>query len=298
MIDKARPATVRDFVEEYGLERGLRKSSLDNLRFKLNQFARTIGRESTWGDFDRMTINRAIAKALETCNPETVRNFRSALLSLWRGAVEAGYLESPPTRIRQIKVPAKAPRAWTLPELQKVLAIAGNLRGKVNGSSILRRNFWRAFILVAYFSGLRFADLRSLRWENISSRGTITVTMEKTGDLLRCQLPSDVQGALALIRPADISDSPLVFGGSMNACNLQRFFRKRIIKPAGVGGSIKTLRKTGASHVEAANPGSARGFLGHRSYSLCYRSYVDPNIVQHRKPTPPKLKWGGKDGAN
>lgn len=289
----AQHQTPAAYLESYILERGLRTNSAKFIGAQLRNFERHLQRPAMWADFTRDTINRLLAARLETLDPETVRNLRTSLLGLWRAAYDDGLVPELPHRIRKVKVPQKIPRAWTHRDLRRVLSEAAKLEGRmIRGRYCTRAQFWKAFILVAYFSGLRRGDLLALRWDQVSDRGVITITMSKTGDVLQATLPRDVRLALEKLRPRKLwAARHLVFGSFVNQYNAMRYFRK-LTKAAGVRGSIKTLRKTGASHVESVTPGAAKAFLGHRSHGLSYRCYVDPNIVQARKPMPPTIGGG------
>jgi integrase len=293
-IDESRPATPAAYLAQYVLERGLTQRSEAEFRRRLRRFERYLGRASEWDDFNDEQVNRWLAALAESgLAPETIRGHRSVVLAVWNGAWESGYLNARPGRIRRVKCPARRPQAWTLDELRALVAIASRTPGRTNRDRrIPRAAFWRAFLLTGYYTGLRLGDLLALRWSEVSASGLVTVTMRKTGDMLTAQLPEDAQQALRAIAPVATVKRLLVFGELINRSNVQRYFR-RLVRRAGLAGSTKWLRRTGASHVEAELPGSAKAFLGHRTHGLAYRNYVDPAIAHRQTPRPPSLGVGG-----
>jgi integrase len=165
-----------------------------------------------------------------------------------------------------------------------------DLKGHMkNAPSVSRKDFWRAFVSLGYYAGLRLGDLMKLDWQqHIGDDGSLNIVMGKTGDLLTTRLPAD---CLARLEPLKAAGTPLVFGDILNRKNLQLFFR-RILRNAGLPGSVKWLRRTGASHLEAVHRGAAKDHLGHRTHGLAYKHYVDPRVVQQEKPLPPRLEFG------
>jgi site-specific recombinase XerD len=288
-----KPAAPGDYLPYYTVERGLNAGSSRQLRHRLNQFERILGRAAEWADFNEGTVNHVLATLLASgLNPSTVRGVRSGILALWNAAYEGRILDHQPGRIRKIKIPAMRPQCWTMEQLTILSGAIEKLGGRMkNAPNLTRRRFWKAFVLTGYYSGLRLGDLMRLEWTNFRDN-ELSVVMGKTGDLLCCRLPDDCMEALKHVHA---QRRKKVFGDILNQSNLQQFFR-RILRAAGLPGSVKWLRRTGASHVEAAFPGAAKGFLGHRTHGLAYKHYVDPTIVQQQKPQPPSLE-GGKDGA-
>jgi hypothetical protein len=87
---------------------------------------------------------------------------------------------------------------------------------------------------------------------------------------------------------AKIAGKTLLFAGLLTRRPIQVQFAK-LVRGAGLQGSTKWLRRSGATWCEVHQPGSAMAFLGHRTPGLAYKHYVDPRFVQRDKPRPPKI---------
>jgi integrase len=285
-----KPATPGEYIPHYALERGITRKAAMMIRYRLTHFEKHLGRVAEWSDFNDMTVNIYLATVLAAGSaPQTVRGGRNALLALWRAAFQAEIIDHEPKRVRKIKCPAKRPECWTLDELRTLLATCRKVRGAMKRDRKVRRwQFWRAYVLVGYHSGLRLGDLLALRWSNIASKGLLSVTMSKTGDRLECQLPDE---ALEALKPLRSNQRQLVFGDLISRGSFLEMFA-RIRFNAGLSGSSKWLRRSGASHVEAIRPGAATAFLGHRTPDLAVRNYIDPRISRQERPMPPSIEGG------
>lgn len=279
--------SLRDYAHIYAVTRGLAPSSVNAHRYALNSLAKYLGREPARSDLDRDTVNAWLfAELSRGLDPNTVHSERRALLTLWRDAFEEGWCEVGPARIRKIKVPQRVPNAWTLDQIRQLLATIDSLRGRLKRQpQISRCLFWRAYVLTGYYTGLRLGDLLKLRFDQIAADGTLTVIQNKTGTAVRCCLEYEALSAIeGIMRPA----RKRIFGDAMSQQCLQEYFAV-LVKRAGLRGSTKWLRSSGASWCEANTPGSAMGFLGHRTHGLAYRHYVDPAIANVNISRPPKL---------
>jgi len=128
----------------------------------------------------------AFCRALERPIP-----YRGAVLALWRAAYEMHFLETRPGRIRKIRVKPTVPECWTASQLVEVVQAFRSLHGQLQSDPTLRRaTLWTAFVLVGYYSPLRYVDLMLLRWDQIQD-GLIVVPMSKTGVIIACALPAD-----------------------------------------------------------------------------------------------------------
>ena len=110
--------------------------------------------------------------------------------------------------------------------------------------------------------------------EQIMDDGRFTVVQHKTGKPIDCRLPPEAMEAIDKIRlqtPAGQDDF------------------KYLTYRAKLPGSIKWLRRTGATWCESVTPGSASSFLGHRSPELAARHYLDPRFLKRSTALPPSI---------
>lgn len=277
----------RSFLAIYAIRRGLTPPSLKALGYVLNCFERSLGHAASWDDFELPTIERwtdaLFARGLD---PESIRGRRTALIGFWREAHDAGVIQSLPGRLRRIKVPDKPPICWDKPEYVGLLAITGALKGTMNRDPrILRADFWTCWIRSDYDGGFRLGDLRRLLFSQIASDGTVQLVQRKTGETIIGHFSAET---MALIERLRQPGRRLVFGDLVNHSNAQRYFRK-LVSLAGLQGSTKWLRRTGATWCEVETPGSAPAFLGHKDFRTAYKSYVDRSKTQRHKPRPPRI---------
>ena len=148
--------------------------------------------------------------------------------------------------------------------------------------------FFRAWILTGYYTGLRFGDQHHLRVDQLRGNRLHTI-QHKTGQPLTKILPDEVVDLLGQL--AEKGDGKTFFWWALKEHWLRVHFR-RLCKEAGLSGTPKWLRRSGATACEAQSPGSASRFLGHRSPELALKHYVDASLLPNACPCPPKLKEG------
>jgi integrase len=282
----AKPAILIDFVRRYAIERGLSEPSAQQLRFVLNSFGKSLGRRPRLSDLVDEKVNAWVVQMQENgLAPETVRGHRIALVGIWREAVYAELVDRPPGRIRKVRIPQRLPTAWSQADLMRLLEAAGKTPGRFLFSGVRKAPFWRAWILVGYYSGLRRDDLLRLRFDDLRPDGKLFLVQHKTGTVVRCHLPPD---AMEAIRATVPPKRRRLFGDGLSSDRISKEFRV-IIKAAKLKGSTKRLRATGATWCEVETPGSAMAFLGHRTPGLAYRHYVDPRFLEDAKARPPRI---------
>ncbi len=211
----------------------------------------------------------------------TKSNYRRMARTLWSFAARKKFSPSVSDDFLRVKVPAKPPIAWTADELRRLLDTCEKLTGTFS-SGCQRNLFWTAWVLVGFETGLRYGDLHHLKASQL--RGTrLYVTHHKTGQ---------AQGKILSSKAADLirqlahrGKDGTVFRWALSRKHLFLQF-KNIVKSAGLEGSTKFLRRSGATYCELKQRGSAKQFLGHLSDGLAYKCYVDPTLLEDDIPTP------------
>jgi hypothetical protein len=167
--------------------------------------------------------------------------------------------------------------------LQRLLAACDSLTGRLRTTRIRWRLLARAWILVAYYSGLRGCDLLTLPLDVLLAGRPFVVRQAKTDWPVTVILPAD---AIEAVRATVPPMRPLFL--PVKRATIYDIAR-RLLKEAGLKGSPKWLRRTGATAVEAAQPGGSMAFLGHKTPGLSLRHYVDQRIAGAKRPAPPLL---------
>lgn len=214
----------------------------------------------------------------------TRSNYRRMGLTLWRYAVEVGMTHQRIGRVKKIKAPVPPPIAWSIDEVRHLLNLASDQRGEFS-SGCPKRLFWRAWVLLGYETGIRFRDMHDLRGTALRGR-RLTVLQHKTQQPIGKCVSDECAHAIEEL----IARSPdgTVFKWALSRRWVIMHF-KSLTSAAGIAGSTKWLRRSGATAVEAAHPGSAQRFLGHLSPGLAQKHYLDQSLLSDRVPSPPPL---------
>lgn len=221
----------------------------------------------------------------------TRANYRRMALTLWRAALDHRLTEQSIGRVARVKAPVPPPVAWTKEELFRLLDAADAQVGHFR-SGCPKALFWRGWILTGYYTGIRRGDLHGLKVEQYRA-GRLWVVQHKTGQPLGKILPPDCATVLdELIR---IGDGNTIFWWALARKWCYIHFR-RLLASAGMKGSTKWLRRSGATHVEIDMPGSASRFLGHLSPQLAQKHYLDQTQLADRIPFPPSLTRSSSSG--
>lgn len=274
--------TLCTFLGEYCARRDLASASVEQLRWAIHSLDKHAGKHVRLAELSRDLLHGWIeARIAGGISRIHVARQRGSVLALWREAAEMGLAPLVP-KVRPVKVRTPAPVAYWPDELRALLTAIDSLPGAF-ACGVPRRLLMHALVLVGYYSGLRPSDLRLLRRGDITPTGRLVVVVSKTGRVHDCQLPPD---ALAAVDATWPDRRRLLFPLSRRTlCFWWRVARQR----AGVGGTAKWLRRSGATAVEAQQPGSAARFLGHSTPGLAARHYVDPRQVGQDRPVPPPI---------
>lgn len=239
-------------------------------------------------DFNDASVNRWLGN-LRDLGPTTRANLRRGCLVLWHYATRLGLAAHPSERLVKVKPLAKPPVAWSLEELNGLLAHCRKLPGNLRVSGCPRSLFFTAFILAGYELGVRRSDLHNLRADQV--RGNrVFVVQNKTGVPIGKVVSPECAALLAKL--IKLGDGKTVFRWALGQKWLTANFRE-VVKGAGLSGTIKYLRRSGATHCEIEQPGSAGRFLGQLTPGLALRFYVDPTLAAASMPRPPALNAEG-----
>ena len=216
----------------------------------------------------------------------TKANNRRMAMTLWKWAFESSLTEKPPRGVLRVRTRRQATVAWTRSQVYEAVNSADAVRGKFRGTQCDRALFWGTLFRCAYATGFRFADLHNLKAEN-NENGCIAITMNKTGLPITRPIDADLEARLFAL--AAHAKDGRVFGYFLNRKNTFRGARK-ILDAAGLKGSMRFFRRSGATHCEIEKPGSAQAYLGHATPGLAARHYIDHRQLRSRLVSPPPLE--------
>ena len=146
--------------------------------------------------------------------------------------------------------------------------------------------FFEAWVRCGYQTGLRFSDQLALKCSALRD-DRLYVVMNKTGQPIGKRLNPRL---VEILRQLSVhGDGQTIFSCHLNERWIRIHFA-RICKKAGLSGTPKWLRRTGATYVEAKQPGMAGKFLGHLSQGLADKHYIDKTLLPDACPVPPEIQ--------
>jgi integrase len=229
---------------------------------------------------DSSSLNHWLA-CLPQCRT-TKSNYLRMAKTLIAFAARKGFGRKLPDGVRKVKPENHPVVAWTHADLRMLMATAEKLDGTFRSSGCPRSLFWQAWILVGYETCLRHGDLHHLMANQL--RGDrLYVVHHKTGVPQGKVLSAK---AVGLVRDLAARGDGSVFRWALSRKHIFIQFRA-LVREAGMQGSTKFLRRSGATHSEIARPGSAKQLLGHLSDGLAMKHYIDQTLLSDTIPQPP-----------
>lgn len=261
-------------LRSYLNARALSPRQVENLH-RAAKACQTISRER---------VNAYLKARLELVSSVTVANERRMLLTLWRWGFENDLLAAAPRGIMPIHQRPKPIRAWSEAQVRKLIETAQVFNGMFR-CGLAKRFFMTAWARLGYETGARWGDLWSMRFSDIDV-DTIRWTMNKTGDHM--SRPLSVPCLVEVQRIQPFSPDGRILGWACQKRYAMRLW-KELCAAAGVDGTSRWLRRSGATHVEIRSPGKARVFLGHRTAGMADRHYIDRSQVRRDSIMVPAL---------
>lgn len=278
--------------DSYLLRRPLKASSSNALIWTVGKFAEWKSKQPDrigapdFSDLTEESLSRFVRDLEGVRQPGYVKRLRADLITIWKDAAREHpeQVKAPNTeRIRAVRVPQRTPEAWTFAQVKQLLRVCSGITGEYP-SGITKAAYWRAWILVAWDTGIRPSDVQLIRFAQVRE-GSITLTQVKTGRVHWAKLSPATLSAIDAIRQPE---RELILPWPHTPQAFQKAFAK-LVEVAGLKGTPKKLRKSAASEVERQQPGSAQAFLGHNTPGLAYKNYVDPTIANPDRPAPRSL---------
>lgn len=231
-------------------------------------------------------LSRVLAEYCQTHSPATTNSKRGSILTLWAAAAIAGLCNAPDRRLvpraREYK---RIPRAWTQIEIERLLAVAGSVRGEIDG--IPKRLYWPSLVLAIWNTSERIGSLLSARTDdcNLGERYLILrAETDKSGsDRYHPLLQSTAAAIASHYRPGRQRVWPWPWHRRQIWVQFKRIVLAAGLQPDPSMGLFHKIRRTSISYT-AANGGieMAQAQAGHASATTTRRHYIDPRIAQQR----------------
>lgn len=218
-------------------------------------------------------IDGYLTDALHHLAPSTVYNHRRMLGRLLRFAADEKLVDASIVRpLRRVKRLPPCPVAWSHAEIRRLVAVASKLTG---GQKCPHATLLRAWLLVAYSTGLRTDNLLRIRHDQVRGQ-RLLVRQVKTGEPLVCHLDRNAIEAIASLPRR----GPRIFGDLI--CRDKLFAQmRRLCRHAQLQGSTKFLRRSGATYAEVAGKNTS-GHLGHKTPGMKVY-YVDRLLLAEER---------------
>jgi integrase len=287
MYCRSGPATLGEYARDYGLLHDCRPETLRQYRITAKLYEQWAGGPARLDELDTQSVSAWLRDYAATVKPYTVRSKKAQILGLWRAAADEGLCDPPGRRIRSVRCAKPVVQAWTLEEVEQLLAACRKLpRWHLCG---LRRSvWWDLAIRFAWDAGVRWGDQMNFPVAAIRPDGFASWTQSKTGRVVTFRLSPGTMDALRLSLDVCQRDLVTPWPASRETFldQLDRLVLKAGIRP----GTWKWIRRSSATDVELQQSGAATAQLGHAPGSrIAYDSYVDASIVARARTFPRPL---------
>jgi integrase len=187
-------------------------------------------------------------------------------------------------RVMRVKSKISPPVAWSMAELSALISSARTLKGKLK-HDCPESLFMEAWVRVGFETGLRFSDVLHLKCSCL--RGDrLYVIANKTN----VPIPKVLSArCVEILTKLSVHSGGVEFFRPILSERWLRIRFQRLCRAAGLTGTPKWLRRSGATHCEIRQPGSAKKFLGHLSDGLAMKHYVDQTLLPDQCPAPPPI---------
>ncbi|MDE2098826.1 MAG: site-specific integrase [Patescibacteria group bacterium] len=258
---------------------------------QLRHFSRWLGHAAKLTDLTDASVSAFMREHAKGREAPTANKAYWCLVALWRYAADLGILKTRPT-IPPLIEPERAPLAWTLDELRRLLRACQEEQGNIDG--VLASSWWTGLHWVLWSTGERRSATMAIETARTDIvRGEVIVPAEvrkgKRRDMVYRLLPQAVEHVSAIYS----LDRQLLFPWPYCPETIYNHY-KRILKRAGLPSDRKCkfqrMRRSFASHLEA-NGGNATEALGHSTRRVTRKSYLDLRICGGQNPAAllPKL---------
>ncbi len=262
-------------------------------------FGQFLGREPMLSDFTDRTLADYLHSLVERgLSPHTICKEFDQLAALWRGACRRNLVREWPTMPRP-QAPDSTPKAWLRSDLDKLFTGLETVPGKICGMPAA--DWWLALHWVLFFTGERISAILELRWSDVDLQSSwlIVPAAARKGrkrDKATRLPPEAIEALGRIVEPK----RPLVFPWQGDRGGLWIKYGKLLGSlgmPNDRRSKFHRMRRSTASHAEAASPGIATALLDHSSRKVTEK-YIDPRIAQPPQAADLLFTPGKIGGAN
>jgi integrase len=267
-------------------------------RTLVNRLAAFLTREPMLSDLNETTVAAFLAQTVaEGLTPTTANSRLRIIRTLYRFAKRKKFPVPDLEDVDKLPVPKRLPKAWTMAEMETLLAACDRMTGRLMG--VPESRYWKALILAIYDTGLRISAAREIRWNEIDfATGVLFVPAERMKNLVEQTFtlhPQTIEAIVASLPPR----RKLVFSWPFSKPHVLWRRLRKLLKLAGLANDSRSmfhkLRRTCASHLASvAGNAAAIRQLGHQNEATIAR-YIDPRFLANHKAALllPRPAWNG-----
>ena len=219
-------------------------------------------------------------------SPATVNSKRRAVLTVWRHAFRKGHVDQPPRDVPKCHEPQRIPRAWTVAEVEALVAACRKEPGEIAG--IAARYYWPSLVLAVYNTGARISALRSVRCADCNLAERCLIVRHASQKQRRDRLFWLTDQTVAAIASHYNEARELVWPWPLHPDRLWKRFGQ-IVERSGIPDNRRhcdlfyKLRRTNLSYTAAAGGVEmAARQAGHASSRTTRTHYLDPRIAREQ----------------
>lgn len=303
-----KPETLPQLAEIYIETHGLSGNSAQVYR----RYARLA--VHCWGDkllgkITELDIQQLAAQLAKRYSPTTQKDILRRLRTLLQFAWSMRLIDDPPRLWPKIRSPRKAPEAWTPGQIIRLVKIATRQPGWIG--QVRARDWWRAWLSVAWECGLRPSQMFRLQWRHVDWRYGLLLIEARAGTKSYADqwrpVSQECLEALQIIRPARPGSDDLIFQWPDWPRSRRDFFSvfRYLCILARIPASrthcqlTHRWRRSGITIAAIESLEAARRHAGHTRPETTLRHYVDPRLlVRQQAPAVPPLAALTKANGN
>jgi integrase len=274
---------LRDILDkEYAIVRGLRPKATYQVRLTLSRWADFLGRGPTTADLTNLAVMEFLQSRRGKVSQGTILKDRAGICGLWNYCARQDRSLPFPT-LPPMSPVRRAPRAYTVEDIERVLRVAKALPGDVQG--VPRGLWWATKIRAAFETAERHGALEVLRWSEVDLPARLITFLAEGRKGARADIQREISPELAgwlaeIRRPPGEFVWPWAASHSTIWLEFGRLCTVAQVTARGFHG----FRKSNASYLTAARGVSAAAEqLGHSSASVTLRHYVDRSIAKPKE---------------
>lgn len=272
---------LSEVVERYIEARpGMKSGSADQLIYSVrafDNFAGAIHVEQINNDL----LVSFMRSRMRRCSPATVSRNVKDICTILKFAAKRLRLNVSVPDVEPVAIPRPIPTAWTMAEMEQIIAVCGRLPGTMRNLAVRQSEWWMALVLFLYDTGARIQAALALDPRDFHPQNCVAVLRgehAKTGLEQVVDIGPDTTAAIKRVLESRDWLEPVVFRYPWATRKLWLDFHS-ILTAAGLSSGkyvgFHRIRKTHATQqVIAVGWEQARVALGHSSESIT-RCYVD-----------------------